>query len=146
MAVGIRSIGVGEGGVVMVAVAVVTSPHSRVVHPWVGLRISLGLGRGLSNRLGLSLFHSNNGLLRRSCDSGGCNNSGGYERSVGAWNKDSSVGDKRSIGQGMSVGQGVIGVGEDSRGGIRKGGVSLGLCAGECSEGYHQQELHVDAL
>ena len=50
----------------------------------------------------------------------------------------SSVGDKRSIGQGMSVGQGVIGVGEDSRGGIRKGGVSLGLCAGECSEGYHQ--------
>merc|ERR1712020_211853 len=112
----------------MVAVAVVTSPHSRVVHPWVGLRISLGLGGGR------------------------CNNSGGYERSVGAWNKDSSVvgassvGDKRSIGQGMGVGQGVIGVGEDSRGGIRKGGVSLGLCAGECSEGYHQQELHVDAL
>ena len=89
VAVGVRSIGVGEGGVVMVAVAVVTSPHSRVVHPWVGLRISLGLGGGLSNRLGLSLFHSNNGLLRRSCDSGGsCNNSRGYERSVGAWNKD----------------------------------------------------------
>merc|ERR1712079_407051 len=131
----------------MVAVAVVTSPHSRVVHPWVGLRISLGLGGGLSNRLGLSLFHSNNGLLRGSCDSGGsCNNSRGYERSVGAWNKDSSVVGASSVGDKRSIGQGMIGVGEDSRGGIRKGGVSLGLCAGECSEGYHQQELHVDAL
>ena len=44
----------------------------------------------------------------------------------------------------MSIGQGVgermvgVGVGEDSGSGVGEGGVSLGLSAGEGSEGYHQ--------
>merc|ERR1711983_411650 len=53
VAVCVGSIGVGEGGVMVGSIAVVTSPNSRVVHPGIGLRVSLGIG--LSNGFSLSL-------------------------------------------------------------------------------------------
>ena len=80
VAVGVGGIRVVEGGVVVGGVAVVTSPHSGVVHPGIGLGVSLGIG--LSSGLGLSLLHRHGGLL--SSGGGGSDNSGGYERSKGA--------------------------------------------------------------
>ena len=85
--VGVGSVGVVEGGVVVGGVSVVTSPHSGVVHPGVGLGVSLGISGGLSHRLGLSLLHSNSGLLLNSSGGGGGHNSGGYETSMGAGNE-----------------------------------------------------------
>merc|ERR1712147_459345 len=61
VAVCVGSIGVGEGGVMVGGIAIVTTPNSRVVHPGISLRISLGIG--LSNRLGLSLLHSDGRFL-----------------------------------------------------------------------------------
>jgi len=55
VSVGVGSIGVREGGVVVGSIAVVSSPDSGVVHPGVSLRVSLGISSGLSDRLSLSL-------------------------------------------------------------------------------------------
>merc|ERR1711983_576286 len=152
VAVCVGSIGVGEGGVMVGSIAVVTSPDSRVVHPGIGLRVSLSAG--LSNGLSLSLLHSDGRFLLNSSGGGGGHNSGGYKTSMGAGDKSSSiVGASSSIGHHMGVGQSVgkgvvgIGIGEDPGRGVGEGGVSLGLSAGKGSEGYHQQELHyVDDL
>merc|ERR1712223_2006958 len=77
VAVCVGSVGVGEGGVMMGGIAIVTSPDSRVIHPGISLRVSLSAG--LSNRLGLSLLHSDGRFLLNSSGGGGGNNSGGYE-------------------------------------------------------------------
>merc|ERR1711983_307487 len=81
VAVCVGSIGVGEGGVMVGSIAIVTSPNSRVVHPGIGLRVSLSAG--LSNGLSLSLLHSGGG--------GGGHNSGGYKTAMGAGDKSSSI-------------------------------------------------------
>merc|ERR1712244_136772 len=116
MSVSVGSIGVGEGGVMVGSIAVVTSPDSRVVHPGIGLRVSLGIG--LSNRLGLSLLHSDCRFLLNRSSGGGGHNSGGYETAMGAGDKSSSIvgasssiGHHGRMGDGQSVGKGVVGVG-----------------------------------
>merc|ERR1712241_14429 len=134
MSVSVGSVGVGEGGVMVGSIAIVTSPDSRVVHPGISLGVSLGIG--LSDRLGLSLLHGDGRFLLNSSGCRGGHNSGGYKTSMGAGDKSSSiVGASSSIGHhmgvGKSVGKGVvgIGVGEDSGSGVGEGGVSLGLSA-----------------
>ena len=82
VAVGVGSIRVAEGGVVVGGVSVVTSPHSGVVHPGISLGVSFSIG--LSSGLGLSLRHTHSGLLNSSGGGGSGDNSGGYERSEGA--------------------------------------------------------------
>merc|ERR1711983_138567 len=136
VAVCVGSVGVGEGGVMVGGIAIVTSPNSRVVDPGIGLRVSLSAG--LSNRLSLSLLHSDGRFLLNSSGDGGGHNSGGYKTSMGAGDKSSSiVGASSSIGHHMGVGQSVgkgvvgIGIGEDPGRGVGEGGVSLGLSAGK---------------
>merc|ERR1711983_505452 len=116
VAVCVGSIGVGEGGVMVGSIAIVTTPDSRVVHPGIGLRVSLSAG--LSNRLSLSLLHSDGRFLLNSSGDGGGHNSGGYKTSMGAGDKSSSIvgasssiGHHGSMGVGQSVGKGVMGVG-----------------------------------
>merc|ERR1711971_1066135 len=152
VSVGVGSVGVREGGVVVGSIAVVTYIESRVVQPGVSLGVSLSLGSGLGSRLGLSLLHRDGRGLLNSSSGRGSHNSGGYETSMGAGDKSSIIVGASSIGHHMGVGQSIgksvvgIGVGEDTGGGVGKGRVSLGLSAGRGSEGYHQQELHVDDL
>ena len=85
VAVCVGSVGVCEGGVMVGGIAIVTSPNSRVVDPGISLRVSLSAG--LSNRLGLSLLHSDGRFLLNSSGGGGGHNSGGYETSMGAGDK-----------------------------------------------------------
>ena len=85
MAVGVGSVGVCEGGVMVGGIAIMTSPDSRVVHPGISLRVSLCAG--LSNRLSLSLLHSDGRFLLNSSGGGGGHNSGGYKTSMGAGDK-----------------------------------------------------------
>merc|ERR1711983_290192 len=140
VAVCVGSVGVGEGGVMVGSIAVVTSPDSRVVHPGIGLRVSLSAG--LSNGLSLSLLHSDGRFLLNSSGGGGGHNSGGYKTAMGAGDKSSSIvgasssiGHHGRMGDGQSVGKGVvgIGIGEDSGSGVGEGGVSLGLSVGKGS-------------
>merc|ERR1711992_72739 len=133
-------IGVGEGGVMVGSIAIVTSPDSRVVQPGVSLRVSLGIS--LSNGFSLSLLHSDGRFLLNRSGGGGGHNSGGYKTAMGAGDKSSSIvgasssiGHHGRMGDGQSVGKGVVGVGvgEDSGSGVGKGGVSLGLSVGKGS-------------
>merc|ERR1712147_237229 len=100
MSVCVGSVGVGEGGIMVGGIAIVTSPDSRVVHPGISLRISLCTG--LSNRLVLSLLNSDGRFLLNRSGGGGGHNSGGYKTSMGAGDKNSSiVGASSSIGHHM---------------------------------------------
>merc|ERR1711983_733424 len=123
VAVCVGSIGVGEGGVMVGSIAVVTSPDSRVVHPGIGLRVSLSAG--LSNGLSLSLLHSDGRFLLNSSGGGGGHNSGGYKTAMGAGDKSSSIvgasssiGHHGRMGDGQSVGVVGVGVGEDPGSGV----------------------------
>merc|ERR1740123_1758116 len=148
VSVGVGSIGVGKGGIVVGSIAIVSSIESRVVQPGVSLGVSLSLGSGLSSGLGLSLLNRDGRGLFNSSSGGGSHNSWGYETSMGAGDESSIIVGASSIGHHMSIGKSVvgIGVGEDTGGGVGEGRVSLGLSGGRGSEGYHQQELHVDDL
>merc|ERR1712241_1067507 len=132
VAVCVGSVGVCEGGVMVGGIAIVTTPKSRVVDPGISLRVSLSAG--ISNRLGLSLLHSDGRFLLNSSGGRGGHNSGGYETAMGAGDKSSSiVGASSSIGHHMGVGQSVgkgvvgVGIGEDLGSGVGEGGVSLRL-------------------